>query len=431
MTDLFEVLPGFDITNYRHLMHSLTRENITVAELVSLEPAEIARRCPLPLLDVQRLVANVIGRLHSDLNMITKPQSSSDLLPTASDAKSKSLSSSAAKFISTLDPDIDAALGGGFPTGFVSEVVGESAAGKTQILYGLLLSAQLPEPQGLGKAVVYISTEDELYTKRLVQILTSSPVYQGLPAHQKPSLDNVYTIKATNFDRLMHILEFQIPHFLRKSKFGLLVLDSAAAALHGGDRMGDAAVALGARASELGRLGQALHNIAMEKNIAVVCSNQVRDRFTESIIPTQDIMRSSPSETPSTQSTSAQRDARNTIMSLDHQQRFFTGWGDKPVDQLHDLKTPALGPAWASQVDARIVLKFGDGPSSSKDDEAIRRRFINVVYAPWTGPKVRSTEFTIEAGGLVARKQDKKQQEIEELLDDSLWKDDEEDQEFP
>jgi DNA repair protein RAD57 len=305
-----------------------------------------------------------------------------------------------------------------------------SAAGKTQILYGLLLSAQLAEPQGLGKASIYISTEDELYTKRLVQVLTTNAVYQALPAHQKPSMDNVHTTRATSFDRLMHILEFQLPHFIDNNQIGLVVLDSAAAVFHS-DRMGDGTAALGARASELGRMGKILHNIAMEKNVAVVCSNQVRDRFAESVIPTQDVMRSSPSATPSTQSTSAQRDARNAVMSLDHQQRFFTGWGDKPADQLHDLKTPALGPSWASQVDARIVLKFGDGPAKSKDDEAIRRRFINVVYAPWTGPKVRSTEFTIEAGGLVAKKPDQKQQEIDELLDDNLWKDDEEDEEFP
>ncbi|KAL2185183.1 hypothetical protein L209DRAFT_773528 [Thermothelomyces heterothallicus CBS 203.75] len=40
---------------------------------------------------------------------------------------------------------------------------------------------------------------------------------------------------------------------------------------------------------------------------------------------------------------------------LDHQQRWFTGWGDDPSSNLA-LKTPALGLVWTTQIAGRIAL---------------------------------------------------------------------------
>jgi DNA repair protein RAD57 len=54
---------------------------------------------------------------------------------------------------------------------------------------------------------------------------------------------------------------------------------------------------------------------------------------------------------------------RNEILSLLHQQRFFTGWGDSspsfsyPTIQRPAQKTPALGLVWATQIACRIALK--------------------------------------------------------------------------
>lgn len=56
---------------------------------------------------------------------------------------------------------------------------------------------------------------------------------------------------------------------------------------------------------------------------------------------------------------------RNETLSLLHQQRFFTGWGDSPpssyaVYQKQTPKTPALGFVWTTQIACRIALKKED-----------------------------------------------------------------------
>lgn len=62
--------------------------------------------------------------------------------------------------------------------------------------------------------------------------------------------------------------------------------------------------------------------------------------------------------------------ARLEMLSLAHQQRFFTGWGDSPpiisliangYRQPAD-KTPALGFVWSTQIACRIALKKEEGP---------------------------------------------------------------------
>lgn len=120
-------------------------------------------------------------------------------------------------------------------------------------------------------------------------------------------------------------------------------------------------------------------------------------------------------------------------MSLDHQSRFFTGWGDKPASVPQDLKAPALGLVWANQIDARVVLKVEAQFPSSSTSDGKRRRFMNVVFAPWTGTKMESVDYSIEAQGVVSRAMEPpapvRLHEHQELLEESLWSDGE--GEFP
>lgn len=129
MADLHETLPDFDVKPFFRLMHSLKKNEITVADLISLDPAEIARKCPLPLLDVRQLVAAVIQHTQRDLSMLPAERStSSELIASTTDTRINSHplpAKNQAMFIKTLDPEIDELLGGGFPCGYVTEVVGE------------------------------------------------------------------------------------------------------------------------------------------------------------------------------------------------------------------------------------------------------------------------------------------------------------------
>ncbi|KAG9728123.1 hypothetical protein KCU73_g12449, partial [Aureobasidium melanogenum] len=78
----------------------------------------------------------------------------------------------------------------------------------------------------------------------------------------------------------------------------------------------------------------------------------------------------------------------NDPLSLDHQQRFFTGWGDHR--SMRDLKTPSLGLTWTNQLSARIVLlkqpilKPQDYLLGPGMDIVGWRRHLKVAFSAWS-----------------------------------------------
>ena len=287
---------------------------------------------------------------------------------------------------------------------------------------------QLKPPYGLGKSAIYISTEGALKPIRLIEILNSHPEYANLSAEEKPSTDHIHTVTINSLETQQNLVEYKVPQVVEDHNVGLIIIDSVTANFRAETETSSAA-RLADRSSELIRLGGFLRSLARKNNLAVVVANQVSDRFSESLLqPTQDMLRSSSSSSPALPST--QLAERNAKMTLDHQQRFFTGWGDKPNDQLHNPKTPALGLSWATQLDARVCCHCDEVKAKENDTFPARRRFLNTVFAPWTDQKSQPVEFTLEAHGVAAKKRDPKQQELEELLDDSLWQD-ADDEEFP
>lgn len=127
------------------------------------------------------------------------------------------------------------------------------------------------------------------------------------------------------------------------------------------------------RRTQLVQLGGFLRNLARTKNIAIVLSNQVADRFSPvtSISGLQPAL--APPPTPSVPVITPDP------LTLDHQQRWFTGWGDLPGS---NFKTPSLGLVWTNQIGARIALIKEE---SAGDDSRKRRRWLRVVFAPWVG----------------------------------------------
>lgn len=131
MADLKDIIPTFDLQPWRHLTYSLQKRNVSTAELVSQHPVDIARKCPLPLREVKRLVAVVIAALRQDvasnrLTQLSAPQSE-DTEPPKKKLRVEHTDSFEATslFVKTLDRNIDHCLGGGFPTRSVCEIVGE------------------------------------------------------------------------------------------------------------------------------------------------------------------------------------------------------------------------------------------------------------------------------------------------------------------
>lgn len=98
---------------------------------------------------------------------------------------------------------------------------------------------------------------------------------------------------------------------------------------------------------------------------------------------------------------------------FDHQQRWFTGWGDDPGQG--SLKTPSLGLVWATQLACRIVLfkapRYGRSRYARDEDDVgghatikTWRRWAKVVFASHvagTGPGLDgASEFEINMGGV-------------------------------
>lgn len=135
--DLLSVLPGFATRPYAHILPPLERGKISTVDLITLDTLEIAKRAHVPPADVRRLSASIVEALHGDLGFEKTPvntESNGEEPPSSSitgDAvsfglgPSTKLQTSRWNAISTMDSALDALLGGGIPTGYVTEVTGE------------------------------------------------------------------------------------------------------------------------------------------------------------------------------------------------------------------------------------------------------------------------------------------------------------------
>ncbi|EHA57124.1 hypothetical protein MCOR07_004216 [Pyricularia oryzae] len=525
MTDLLRVLPHFPVGQYAALIPALEKHEVTTTELLTLDATEIGKRTQLPLLDIKRLCAAVLRALHSDLG-VALPASTTATVAAGNGGASKEGSALgnaanvesqqepqltgavttttinhlgsqlrhnhaqlAARWstISTLDPELDAALGGGIPTGYVTEITGESGAGKTQFLLSLLLAVQLPPPHGLGRKAMYIPTEAALSTRRVAQMLAANPLL--LSASPRPSLDSILSLQPLgDIEAQDHILSFQVPLEAARRNVGLIILDSVAANFRAEyDAAGSRSTGLAARSAELVRLGMQLRNLARSLNLAVVVANQVADRF-ESKIPMRPHLPLIAAAPPSSgeQNSETRLDASSQTKTgggvgttttattvtgpirltqesplasrsrplpasndppssslglpdvswprpvdpfqpsgpdipallLDHQQRWFTGWGDEEDDSMSagNHKTPSLGLVWSTQISARIALLkkpiYGRSRYQGDDDDGDGmnsamhswRRWMKVVFAPHVAPSGPgldgAVEYEIYSGGL-------------------------------
>lgn len=286
-----------------------------------------------------------------------------------------------------------------------------SGSGKTQILLHLLLSVQLPWPYGLSKRALYISTETDLPTVRLVQLLNIHPSIASLADDiPRPSLDNILSTTTLDLETQDHIIKFQVPIAVERYDVGLLVIDSIATNYRA-EMSSDSPSVLLDRAWQLKQLGALLRALAAQRNIAIVISNQVADRFNDTndfddtawaIEPAGTNPACSPSPqhffssslghpTSSSQvdmsdiqqcqsqslSSPWKNDAQtghghlkipslSTILSLDYERSFVSGLGGHRAPTLEASwsepaiawKVPSLGVVWTNQISCRIMLRM-------------------------------------------------------------------------
>ncbi|KAL2041721.1 hypothetical protein N7G274_005505 [Stereocaulon virgatum] len=439
MTDLLHTIPDFPTKLYTHLLPSLEKHLITTTDLLTLDALEIAKRAQLPLLDVRRLANHVIAILRGQLglkndNALNFENLGEKQADYGALKKSGREVTSQWSTISILDPTLDEALGGGVPTGYITEITGESGAGKTQLLLTLLLSAQLLPPHGLARPTLYISTEHPLPTTRLSQLLTTHPLLSTASTTNRanaPSLNRILTLNTPDLESQEHILTYQLPVALSRHNIGLIIIDSITAnyrAERGSDKT---AAALATRSAQLVKLGALLRSLAREHDCAIVVANQVADRFAPVSTTSRTSAASSGpstifSSSPISKGTQGNKEPTPSVLSLDHQQQFFTGWGSHPSSsssslssstlQTTNLKTPSLGLVWANQIACRIALiKERDYGTAGTGEEEVNvsgtgggewssrrwRRWMRPVFAPWVEGK-GGVEFEIWGGGVRA-----------------------------
>ena len=230
-----------------------------------------------------------------------------------------------------------------------------------------------------------------------------------------------------------HILRYQVPVAIKKQSIGLLVLDSIAANYRAEFDKSEArkgAESFAKRSNQLNHIGALLRDIARVHGIAVVVANQVADRFTvvepssQVLNISQKMQQSRPNSPPQSLGAGsavmsldvqAEDVAKAEVLStddplaLDHQQRFFTGWGDDP--EVTSLKTPSLGLSWTNQLATRIALLkepiYEDRIYSPGEDRNVSgwKRTAVVVFSAWGAES--KTGFEIEQGGLRATTSDR------------------------
>jgi DNA repair protein RAD57 len=125
MTDLLQVLPDLDTKPYSHLLPSLDRALITTNDLLTLEPADVAKRAQLPAGELRKLADAVVAALHRHLGFGGEERLGNVLFSGLSNPENPENPKTGWSCISTLDEELDAALGGGIPPGYLVEITGE------------------------------------------------------------------------------------------------------------------------------------------------------------------------------------------------------------------------------------------------------------------------------------------------------------------
>ncbi|XP_072895857.1 DNA repair protein XRCC3 isoform X2 [Hemitrygon akajei] len=223
-------------------------------------------------------------------------------------------------------PVLDLLLGGGIPLMGITEIVGESSSGKTQICMQLCLSVQFPcNYGGQESGAVYICTEDTFPNKRLQQLIAFQPVLRAdVPA------DVVNNIKFGSNIFIEHVADVVSPicTTLFRCEYG------ASNSI--------------AKARRLQEFGAMLHHLSHRFTSPVICVNQVADAVSDSHL------------------------AQNQLGILDRK------------------VLPALGLTWSNQLLMRLMVsrtqiyiedKLPDGNVCDSNTGTVLRR-MEIIFAP-------------------------------------------------
>ena len=327
---------------------------------------------------------------------------------------------------------LDACLNGGFARGMVSEVVGESSVGKTQLcLYvavctalGLHTTMHRPAAHsvisgGSGRTVALIATKGRSAAQHMVnrmaemarEILGEWYEKQGIyPAdyiHNRVEdgvrlvLENVYLACAFTFDTAEHLLRYTLPGLISRKRLTsnpveLVVVDSIPPLLqedfHDTALPETSASIHSVRAFRLHELASLLKRLA-DGTIAVIVTNHVNDAFAQDAALVQRAL--ADEEIPWSKADLEipyRKESQTVSLPLNYtlQAAHFSGLlayvprkencDIKMTTFLaeRDSKVAQLGLVWTNCINARFLLTHDR--NKSRNDHGIRR--FRVVFSP-------------------------------------------------
>lgn len=340
---------------YKHFPHSqvnfsdafveyspqLAKHQISTMDMLTTAPVELAQRTGIPQRHIQTLVDTLVKETTSRFETTTGPRGK--------------------RMFSTGIEKFDDALGGGIHLGQITEIFGEAATGKSQMCMTLTKAVSQPIDQGgLDACSVYISTEGNLETKRLVEI--------------NGNLDRVFCINCTDLEYQEHIIEVQLPLLIERNNIKLVVIDSISHHLR---------VELESTGyknflknkQKLSVMCKKLLDICCEKDIALVVTNQMSE------LPEREVL---------------QTDYKN--VSMDYQIGWLSGWNGIPKEVVKGA-IPTLGLSWSNNVMVRICLK----KSYQRGEEEFWavKRLLKLVYSPYQ-PEPKEVTFKLTTEGIKA-----------------------------
>lgn len=164
--------------------------------------------------------------------------------------------------------EFDRILGGGIEAKAITELIGEFAAGKSQTVFTLAVTAQRPvEEGGFGKKVVFIDTENTFDTGRVMQIAEA----RGYDPQE--SLRNIIWARAYNTVHQVDLITKKLHAICREHNVGLIIVDSMLAHLRA-EYMGRGTLA--ERQQTLAKMLGTILRVSEGNNVAIVLTNQVQ-----------------------------------------------------------------------------------------------------------------------------------------------------------
>ncbi|WFD44491.1 hypothetical protein MPSI1_003159 [Malassezia psittaci] len=327
-------------------------------------------------------------------------------------------------FSSTGQPALDECMGGGFAKGMVSELLGESASGKTQLLLSTTVSVALAlnTPHsvllgGKGESVALITTQGRSAARHMVHRLVeiTSAQLHDLPADQLQNaihavLRNISIACAFSYETAQHVLCYMLPamilRFLEQSHdqhtpppIALVAIDSIPPLLQHDMLQQDSesiSISPTARAAKLHALAEQLRDIALgsAEKIAVVVVNHVSDAFDQDRAYVRQAIAKNllGSESPMEKPYPAIHTTHILPLSYATQAVHFSGLLSSVQHRDSHLKTAQLGLVWANCINARFLL------THTLSHSKLRR--LSVVFAP-NAPANRHVDFSIESRGTI------------------------------